>query len=265
MTSPRSTPGRHWPLIGRSRPAGLAGPSPVPRLIGAGIDGTASGRDAAALGALLAREMDAELLLIAVHEEPVMQGLLPREVSWSTLDKQAWATVAQARDEQVPNARIVVQSDALIWRGLRHAVRLEHRDLLVVGSAGDLDAGRTGLGRSARELLGHLECPLAIAPVGIREAGSLALTRIGVGFDGSPESEAALAVARSIASAAGAALEVRGVIEERVLRELCDSLDLLVIGSSRIGRPGRVELGDSGSSVVDLATCPVLVVPRPTR
>ena len=229
------------------------------------ITRTASGRDAAALGAWLAAEMDAELLLITVHEEPVMQGLLPREMSWSTLEKQARATAAQAQDEQAPNARIVVQSDALIWRGLRHMVRLEHRDLLVVGSANDSDAGRTGLGRSARELLGHLECPLAIAPAGIRETEHLALRRIGVGFDGSPESEAVLGLARSIASAAGAAMEVRGVVEARVLRELCDSLDLLVIGSSRTGRPGRVELGDSGSSVVDLAAYPVLVVPRPAR
>ena len=263
MTSPRSTLGRHRPLIRRSRPAGLAGSWPVPRLIGAGVDGTASGRDAAALGALLAREMDAELMLTAVHEEPVMQGLLPREVSWSALEKQAWATVAQARDEQAPNARIVVQSDALIWRGLRHVVRLDHRDLLVVGSARDSDAGRTGLGRSARELLGHLECPLAIAPAGIRETENLALKRIGVGFDRSPESQAALALARSIASAAGAAVEVRDVVDERVLRELCDSVDLLVIGSSRAGRPGRVELGDTGGSVVDQAACPVLAVPRP--
>jgi nucleotide-binding universal stress UspA family protein len=208
----------------------------------------------------------------------------------------------------------MVQADVLLWRGLRRVVRHEHRDLLVVGSARDADAGRVRLGRSASELLGHLECPLAVAPSGFQEHPTKRLDRIGVGFDDTAESRAALDLAVSIASAAGAALEVRGAIDDGVagglgteqlvldgtalterqlvsaverdlavtsgtglatnldvvvgmptdvLCQLCDDVDLLVIGSGRSSRTGCVQPGKTGRGMLRLATCPVLVVPRP--
>lgn len=188
----------------------------APTLIGVAVDGKASGRDAVVLGSLLARATGAELMLIAIHEEPLVPVDLPGGMSWSTLQEQARAVLARTRDALAPDARIMVETDSLVWRGLRRVVRHAHRDLLVVGSAQDAEPGRVRLGRTAGELMGHLECPLAIAPSGFEHRSEQSLDRIGVGFDDSPESRAALNLAVSIASAAGAALEVREAVDDGV-------------------------------------------------
>ncbi len=288
----------------------------APRLIGVGVDGTASGRDAVVLGSLLARATGAGLMLIAVHEEPLVPVVLPGGMSWTALEERVRTTVAKTRDSLAPDARIMVQADVLVWRGLRHVVRHEHRDLLVVGSARKAHAGRVRLGRAATELLGHLECPLAIAPRSFQQHTKNRLARIGVGFDDTPESRVALDLAASIASTAGAALEVRGAIDDGmagglrteqvvpdgqalterqlvsaferdlaatsgidvptrlevevgipadVLSELCDQVDLVVLGSGHSAPRGRVQPGGTGRGVLGLATCPVIIAPRPVR
>jgi len=285
-----------------------------PKLIGVGVDGNPSGRDAVVLGSLLAPATGGELMLIAIHEEPLIPVALPGGMSWTALEKRALTTLAETRDSLAPGARIAVHADVLVWRGLRHVVRQEHRDLLVVGSAQETDAGHVRLGRSAGKLLGHLECPLAIAPSGFQQHTENGLERIGVGFDGTPGSRAALALAVSIAATTGAALEVRSAVDDGVagglrteqimlegntvterqlisaferdlaatsgidvptnldvrvgmptdvLSELCDEVDLLVLGSGHSGPPGCVQPGGTGRGVLGLATCPVLVVPRP--
>jgi len=213
---PPPTPGQGRTGVHRFRPAVPAEGWSAPALIGVGVDRTSSGRDAVVLASFLARATGAELMLIAVHEEPLIQVPMPEEMNWSTLQKQTQAMLAETRDSLEPNARIAVQADVLVWRGLRHVVRHEHRDLLVVGSAHDAEDGRVRLGRDASGLLAHLECPLAIAPSGLRTNRKNGLERIGVGLNGSPESEAALALAESIASAAGAELKVRGAIDDGV-------------------------------------------------
>jgi hypothetical protein len=55
------------------------------------------------------------------------------------------------------------------------------------------------LGDEARQLLCHLECPLAIAPRGMGSREKPQLERIGVGFDDGPQARAALELAGSIA------------------------------------------------------------------
>jgi nucleotide-binding universal stress UspA family protein len=238
--------------------------------------------------------MGAELMLIAVHEEPLLPVDLPGAMSWTAIEDQARRVLAETRDALAPHARIMVEADVLVWRGLRHVVRHEHRDLLVVGSAQDTPTGRLELGRNASDLLGHLECPLVIAPSSFRQHPKRRLDRIGVGFDGTVESQAALDCAVSIAAGAGAALEVRWAIDDGaagaalelelaaatgtamsaefdvevgmptdVLSELGDRVDMLVLGSGRSGPRGRVQPGATGRGTLRLVTCPVLVVPRP--
>jgi nucleotide-binding universal stress UspA family protein len=312
--SPSSAPDPSRPRRRSTPGGGQAGRRSAPTLIGVAVDGSAASPDAVLLGSLLARATDAELMLIGIHEEPLVPLALPGGMSWNALETRARTTLTAARDSLAPDARITVHTDALVWRGLRHVVRREHRDLLVVGSAHDADTGRVRLGRTAGELLGHLECPLAIAPSGFRQRAKQTLDRIGVGFDDTPESHAALDLAASIAAHAGATLEVRGVIDDRVagglrteqitlegdaltdrqltsaferdraatagtgvatnlevvvgmptdvLSELCGEVDLLVLGSGHSSPRGRVQPGSTGRGMLGLATCPLLVVPRP--
>jgi nucleotide-binding universal stress UspA family protein len=287
---------------------------PAPRLMGVGVDGTPSGRDAVVLASVLAHATQAELMLIAVYEEPLLEGVVPTELGWTSVKQQARAMLARTRDSLAPHARIAVQSNALAWRGLLRVARLEHRDLLVLGSTRRAQYGQVGLGKVPGELLSHLECPLAIAPRGMQDAAGARLQRIGVGFDATPEAEAGLSVAGSIALAAGADLHVRGVVDDRVaggirtedvalggeaivagqlatlseraraaavdtgarahvdvmpgvpadsLRELCDHVDLLAIGSGHAGGSGRVQLGGTGRRLLADAPAPILIAPGP--
>lgn len=204
-----STRGLSRSPLGRSRPS-------PPARIGVGVDGNVSGRDAVLLASQLARASGGEVMLIAIYEEPLLEPIVPSEVGWTSARRHARAMLAATRDTLAPEARIVLDSNALVWRGLCRVSEREHRDLLVVGSGRRAGDGQVRLGERAQDLLYHLECPLAIAPRGMSTRDQQRLERIGVGFDDTPEARAALEWAGSLALAAGAQLEVRGVDDDRV-------------------------------------------------
>jgi nucleotide-binding universal stress UspA family protein len=183
-------------------------------LIAAAVDPYPEGRDAAALGSMLAGATGGELLLVAIHPEPLV--VLPRELSWSTVRKQAEASLRQIRGELAPSARIVVETDWSVPRALERVIAREHRNLLVMGSSRHGPEGQVRIGKRTRQLLCHFRCALAVAPRGLSARASRTPTRVGVGYDGSPESEVALAVAGSIAVAAGARLSILGVVDVRI-------------------------------------------------
>jgi nucleotide-binding universal stress UspA family protein len=182
--------------------------------IAVGVDGFPEGNDAAVLGATLARALHAELMLVAVHPDPLV--VMPEEMNWKSLENQAADMLREARDAFAPHARTVVETDPSIPSALERVVRREHRDLLVVGSSRHGPEGRVRIGKRTRQLLCHFRCALGVAPRGIRKRADQRIRRIAVGYDGGPESDAALAVAGSIALAAGADLQVCGVVDDRV-------------------------------------------------
>ena len=284
--------------------------------IAIGIDGHQEGRDAAVLGTMIAGATGAELLLVAVHPDPLV--VVPAEVGWSALHKQAEDLLRETRESVAPSARIVVETDWSVPRALGRVVAREHRDLLVVGSSREAAEGRLRIGTRTRQLLCHCPCALAVAPRGLSSAPGRRLERIAVGYDGGPEADAALALAASIAVAGHARLNVMAVVDDTIpdvgwsqshheslmtiwdqvlvpaaqtlganahaaveatgadasvevrrgrpahlLRELCDAVDLLVIGSRRWGAVARVLLGSTGEALLRDASCPVLVVPTP--
>ena len=55
----------------------------------------------------------------------------------------------------------------------------------------------------------------------------------------------------------------RGRPADRLL-ELCDDVDLMVVGSRRWGPVARVVLGSTGEALLHNASCPVVAVPRPS-
>ena len=291
---------------------------PRPRTIAriaTGIDGYPEGRDAAVLASAIARATGADVTLVGVHLDPLV--VLPEGLDWKSLEKQTRATLAAVREQLAPHARIVVETDLSVPRALHRVVGRQHSDLLVVGSSRQAPAGRVRIGKRTRQLLCNFDCALAVAPRGIHERAEIAFTRIGVGYDGGPESRAALELAGSIAVGAGAALHVRAVVDDRIpasgllagygvllpqwdetieaevgaiserateqaratganvqveglrgrpadsLLDLCEHVDLVVIGSRRWGAIARLMLGSTGEALMHDASCPVLVVPRP--
>ena len=115
--------------------------------------------------------------------------------------------------------------------GLHEFATRQHADLLVVGaSRGDVD-DRTFVGDDTRQALEDAPCAVAVAPPGFA-ARAGAIRKIGVGFDGSPGSERAVALARRLATEhraqlsacevvpdtdyAGDPWDVKGDVDERV-------------------------------------------------
>ena len=181
--------------------------------IAVGVSAFAEGQDAAALGAALARATGADLMLIAVLSNPLI--LPPTGISWKSLRQQAESALAQIRDHVMPDARVTVRTDISVARALRSVVARQHRDLLVVGSSHKAPEGSVRIGKRARQLIGYAGCALAIAPRGMHNKTDIPLRRIGVGYDGGPESEAALSLAASIALTARARLHICAVVDDR--------------------------------------------------
>jgi nucleotide-binding universal stress UspA family protein len=223
-TTPASTrrehPGAHATPSGE---AAATSPAEISR-IAVAIDGFPEGQDAAALGAAIARVTAAEVMLVAVHSAPLFP--VPGW-SWQSLRREAERTLGEVRRAFAPGARTVVETDLSVPRALQRVVRREHRDLLVLGSSRQAPDGRVRIGKRTRQLLCHFECALAIAPRGMHSEPDIHLKRIGVGYDGGPESEAALELAGSMARA-GAELHVRAVVDDRAPALLRSALGGLV-------------------------------------
>ncbi|MGO9820879.1 MAG: universal stress protein [Solirubrobacteraceae bacterium] len=179
--------------------------------IAAAVDGFPEGEDAVALANSIVEATGAELMLVAVHLDPLI--VIPEG---ATLRKHQERSLRTLRDTLAPGARIAVERDFSVARALSRVVSHHHRDLLVVGSSRQGPPGHVRIGKRTRQLLCHFDCALAVAPRGIHARPPIQFRRIGVGYDGGPESTAALALAGAIAAACGADLTVRSVVDDRV-------------------------------------------------
>ena len=131
-------------------------------------------------------------------------------------DREAEAALTELRDSMAPNASMVTETDLSVASALYRVVRREGCDLLVVGSSRRAADERVRIGGCTRQLLSRVNCGIAIAPRGMHRRRQGRLRKIGVGYNGRPESEAALTLAGSLAAAAGAELHVRAVVDDRV-------------------------------------------------
>lgn len=181
--------------------------------IAAAVDPHPEGRDAARLGAELAEAAGADLALITI--EPDLPLVIPG-FDWKRVRRETTAMLAETADSLAPGARTMIDTDLSSPQGIERVVRKGGRDLLVVGSSPKASPGTVWIGRRTRQLLHELRCPLVVATRGFSAQPDPALSRIGVGFDGSPESRLALAVAATVASGSGAQLTVRAVLDDRV-------------------------------------------------
>src|ERR1035437_5586511 len=104
----------------------------------------------------------------------------------------------------------VAYGDRSVGRGLHCLAELERVDLLVVGSCRRGPLGRVLCGSDMLAALSGAPCAVAIAPMGYA-ARAGGLSTIGVGYDGSLESEQGLLVARELAGRHGSAVKVLAV------------------------------------------------------
>ena len=98
--------------------------------------------------------------------------------------------------------------DSSAARALTELAESENPDLLVIGSTHRGAVGRVYPGSVGERLLNGAPCPVAVAPKGFASRERFALSRIGVGYDGTEESRLALREAESLAERSGATLRL---------------------------------------------------------
>ncbi|MGH2856601.1 MAG: universal stress protein, partial [Solirubrobacteraceae bacterium] len=108
-------------------------------------------------------------------------------------------------------ARLRWYACSSVARGLHEVAESLGADLLVTGSSQRGPLGRVLAGDDARATLSRAPCAVAIAPAGYRGHSTI-MHEIGVGYDGSAESERALTVAREVAAEQHARLSAMEVL-----------------------------------------------------
>jgi nucleotide-binding universal stress UspA family protein len=263
-----------------------------------GIDERPGGRDAIALGKdLLAN--DGELTLAYVHlgEAKPTRGSSP--AFQAAEQERSRELLEAARADAGIDAELAWIGSPSVGRGLHELAERRGAELLVVGSTSRGLFGRVMIGDDTRDALNGAPCAVAVAPAGYSER-TLHWREIGVGYNGSPESEHALSVARKFASEVGAKVSAfeaislpfggRGAGEaipklvddarERIAalgdvephaaygaaaEELAlygASVDVLIVGSRGYGPIGRLVHGSTSQRLAHTARCALLVLTR---
>jgi nucleotide-binding universal stress UspA family protein len=211
-------------------------------------DGTANEDDAIALGRLFARA-GAEVALAYVRHSPEADSAreaIAQNEAQELLDRGV-GLLGQ------PNAGRHVVTDRSTPEGLASLAEAEGADVVVFCSDSHTAKGHVAIGNSAERLLQGARTAVAIAPVDLAErndADSVSkIVAIGDSDGGARET------AEALAAAFGASVEpVAGA-----------DTGLLVIDSRPEVEVGRVGISSSASHLIEIATCPVLVLPRGVR
>jgi nucleotide-binding universal stress UspA family protein len=208
-------------------------------------DGTANEDDAIALGRIFARAGDSVSVAYVRHARELDDDR--ERQTQSEAEQLVERGAALLGGDEV--SRYVV-TDRSTPEGLRNLAERESADVIVFCSDSHTAKGHVAVGNSAERLLEGGRTAIAIAPAGLAEHGRDGSVRqiVAVGDVG----DGARATADALAAALGATVEP--VVNEQT--------DLLVIDSRPEAEPGTISLSASAGHLVEIATCPVLVVPR---
>jgi len=216
-----------------------------------GVDGTANGRDAIALASHL---MDPAGTLTLAHVHPGELHPL-HAITPALLAEEQQASDKLLEDERAAGG-VAAELLSIVAASPGAGLHRQGADLLVVGSCGRGTLGRAMVGDDTRAALNGAPGAVAVAARGYA-AHPAAIARVGVAYNGSPESETALESARALAAPIGAsvyALEVVSIpsyaLSGMMAAPLGDSIDaILAEANERMGKLADVE----GHAVYGLA------------
>ena len=175
-----------------------------------GVDGRPNGRDAIALATRLT-DPDGKLTLAHVHSgnlrpsHTIAPAMIREEQGAS---RKLLEQERAAADVKAELLNIVSMSPG---RGLHEQADELGADLIVVGSTSHGFLGRAMLGDDTRGALNGAPCAVAIASRGYGEHPT-PLAKVGVAYNGSPESKAALATAQQVAAPTNATVHALEVV-----------------------------------------------------
>lgn len=211
-----------------------------------GIDEPTASRDALALARLLLAD-GGRLTLAHIYPgaSNPWRGSSP---AYAMVEEQdARAMLERTRKEENVDADLRYRGESSVGRGLHVLAEEVGADLLVLGSSRRGLLHRVTVGDETRAALNGAPCAVAIAPAGYASETKL-MREIGVGYNASPESQHAVAVARQLAGqyrAKLSAFEAVSVptflVQGRASAERTPVEDLVERARERIAELGGVE------------------------
>jgi len=175
-----------------------------------GVDGRPNGRDAVALAERLT-DPDGTLTLAHVRSGE----LHPLHASTPGLLEQEQKASEQLLEETRTGAGVSAKLVSIValspGRGLHTQAEEQGADLIVVGSSSRSAFGRVMLGDDTRTALNGAPCAVAVASRDYADH-PFPIAKIGVGYDESRESVAALAKAKQLAANNGATVQALEVL-----------------------------------------------------
>jgi len=217
----------------------------MPTKIIVSYDGTDHDRDALALGKLLANGGASLELAYVRHSLEAQSGR--ERFAENEAEELLAAGAASVGLPDLPRHVVLSGSTA---EGLRDLAVSENADMIVFGSEYRTAPKHVDPQASARRLLNGGPVALALAPSAFASSPPERFeTIVAITEDGDPS---ALETAESVARALGGS----------VARDQSRDAELLVLGTKPGIPTGRVTLSAASEYLIDLATCPVLVLPR---
>jgi nucleotide-binding universal stress UspA family protein len=213
-------------------------------------DGTANEDDAVALGRIFARAgADVSVAYVRHTKEPDYSGeTLAQNEAQELVDRGA-ALLG------TPDATGHVVTDRSTPEGLRTLAETEGADAIVFCSDSHTAKGHIAIGNSAERLLEGGRTAIAVAPVGLAQSAAEAGGQLA-------DLRSVVAVGDADGGARATAEALAGALGATVAPVANDDAGLLVIDSRPEAQPGQVSVSASASHLIEIATCPVLVVPR---
>jgi nucleotide-binding universal stress UspA family protein len=213
----------------------------MPTKIIVSYDGTANEDDAVALGGLFARAGAEVSLGYVRHTDEAVSDEEAQEVlaRGAALFAGTFASSHAVTDRSTPE-------------GLRTLAEQIGAQAVVFCSDSHTAPGHVTIGNSAERLLDGGPVAVAIAPAGLAGVNG-----------GKPDVQRIVAVgeAGGAGSAQATAQALAGALGAQVVPVADDQADLLVIDSRPDAQQGQVSLSASAEHLIEIATCPVLVVP----
>jgi nucleotide-binding universal stress UspA family protein len=217
----------------------------MPTKIIVSYDGTANEDDAVALGRIF-HSAGAEVALAYVRHT-----VEPDHTAEAQAQSQAEALLERAAGLLGnPGAARHVVTDRSTPEGLRKLAEAQGADVIAFCSDSHTAKGHVAVGNSAQRLLEGGSTAVAIAPAGLADGAAEASV------------QQVVAVGDANGGAQATAEGLAQVLGATVAPVANQDADLLVIDSRPAAQQGRVSVSSSASHLIELATCPVLVVPR---
>ncbi|MBB4665154.1 universal stress protein [Conexibacter arvalis] len=225
-----------------------------------GFDGSSHGDDALALGRVLAEAAGADAeAVVAIAYKPV----IPKDSSGTESDYQA--RLRHEAEQELERAKqLAPELPAEAFRTVRgsaagglHRVAEEiGADAIVVGTSHRGPLGRVWAGSATEQILHGAPCAVAVAPIDYAQLPEerRRLNRIGVAYDGSPESKNALRAGVELAQATGARVAPISVVDLRTPTTVAYGYEKYVEAVRELVAVELREAGDevAGAADVDL-------------